>query len=349
VERAQLIGPERIDIDDSLSRRDVQRLAADPALKVVQTAAPVRTKTWALLDEYLFAVRPDVQLRIYGHYGHECDLGITQDVPHVVDFAADSLRRASNIEAIARLPELRALSLGIYELDSFVVLNDLPREMHSLFLGATRSRKPDLAPLARFESLRKVYIEGHIKNLDVLGELSLLEDVTLRSTTTPNLDFVAALSRMWSLDITLGGTTDLSAIRGMAGLKYLELWQIRGLADLSVISDLPGLQNLFLQSLPQVTALPPFDSLRRLRRLVLENMKGIRDLATLQTAPALEEFAYVDARGKDPVLLLPALQHPVVRRVAAGFGSGKKTAEFARLRDEHGKAPLDGIGPFEYR
>ena len=68
-------------------------------------------------------------------------------------------------------------------------------------------------------------------------------------------------------------------------------------------------------------------------------MKGLRDLAALKTAPALEEFAFIDARGKEPAQLLPALRNPVVRRVSAGFGSEKKNEEFARLREEHGKAP----------
>ena len=347
--RTQLFRAERVNVDDSLTRRDVKRLASDPALKVVQTVAPVRTKTWALLDGHLFAVRPDVQLRVYGHYQHECDLSITRYVPHVRHFAADSLRRATNIDAIAELPELRSLSLGIYELDTFDVLNHVPTEVESLVLGATRSKKPDLAPLARFGSLRTASIEGHTKNLDVLGELRSLEEVTLRSTTTQNLDFLTALSRLWSLDIKLGGTTNLNAIRGMPGIKYLELWQIRGLADLSVISDLPGLQNLFLQSLPQVTTLPALDSLHELRRIVLENMKGIRDLAALETAPALEDLAYIDARGKDPALLLPALRNPALQRVTGGFGSDKKNAEFARLRGQHAKLPLQGIGPFQYR
>lgn len=347
--RQQLFGPARVDVDHSLTSRDAKRLAADPKLEVIQTVAPLPPKTWAMLDELVFAIRQDVQLRLYGHYRSECDLGITRFVPHVRNFAADSLSSVTNVEAIAQLPELDALSLGVYELDGFDVLKDLRPTLHSLSLGQTRSKKPDLAPLSRFVSLKTIYIEGHTKNIGVLGGLSSLEDVTLRSTTTPDLDFLTPLTRMWSLDIKLGGTTNLAAIGGMPGIKYLELWQIRGLSDIDVISDLPGLQNAYLQSLPQVTVLPPLHRLRDLRRLVLDNMKGMRDLAALETAPALQDFAYIDARGKNPVQLLPALRNPVVRRVSAGFGSDKKNQEFAQLRNEYGKASLNDISHFEYR
>jgi len=241
--RKQLFDPVRIDVDDSLTSRDAKRLAKDPALRVIQTVAPLRSETWAMLDERIFARRPDVQLRLYGHYRSECDLAITRYVPHVRDFAADSLHSATNVEALVDLAELDALSVGIYELDSFEVLTRVPPTLHSLSLGQTRSKKPDLGHLARLTSLRRIYIEGHTKSIEVLSSLPALEDVTLRSTTTPNLEFLTPLTHMWSLNIKLGGTTDLGAIRGMPGIKYLELWQIRGLADVSVISGLPGLRT----------------------------------------------------------------------------------------------------------
>jgi len=315
----------------------------------VQSASPLAIKTLSLLDAHLFSARPDVQFRVYGHYTDECDLRLVTWVPHVRDFAADSLTRAHHVDAIGELPQLRRLSLGIYENDSFDVLGAVSPALESLSLGATRSKKPDLAVLARFASLRQIYIEGHTKNIDVLAELTMLEDVTLRSTTTQDLGLLAPLKRMWSLDIKLGGTTNLEAIRGMPGIKYLELWQIRGLQDVSVISDLPGLQNVFLQALPLVRSLPSLDSLHHLRRLVVESMKGLRDLSVLETAPALEEFAYIDALGKDPTLLLPALRNPNVRRVSAGFGSQRKNDQFEELRDKYAKAPMSSLGRFEYR
>lgn len=347
--RKQLFGPARIDIDDSLTSRDAKQLAKDPALRVIQTVAPLRPETWTMLDRCIFAVRPDVQLRVYGHYRDECDLSICKYFPHVRDFAADSLHSATNVDALADSLQLDELSLGIYELDSFEVLNHLRPTLRSLSLGQTRSTRPDLAPVARFGSLRRIYVEGHTRSIEVLSGLRAVEDVTLRSTTTSNLDFLTPLKSMWSLDLKLGGTTDLSAIAGMPGIKYLELWQIRGLQDIRVISELPGLQNLYLQSLSKITTLPPLDRLRQLRRVVLENMKGLGDVSALETAPALEDFRYIDARGKDPAQLLPVLRNPVVRHASAGFGSVKKNQEFDQLRDEHSKVPFDGIPQFEYR
>jgi hypothetical protein len=295
-----------------------------------------------MLNSVLFARRPDVELRVYGHYGEACDLNFLKGMTNVTKIAADSLMQAVNFEALGEVPRLKSLSIGIFNLESFDFLNRVPRDLSELALGATRSAKPDLSGLHRFQDLKKIFVEGHSRTISVLGSLPDLEDVTLRSITTPDLDWLSHLTKMWSLDIKLGGTRKLDAISGMSGIKYLELWQVRGLADISVISHLPGLQNLFLQSLPQVTEIPDLRANRVLRRIMLENMKGLINLGNLEFAPALQEFLYVDARGKNPEQLVPVLRNPNTRRVLAGFGSKKKNDQFARLRDEYGKDKYQG-------
>jgi len=47
----------------------------------------------------------------------------------------------------------------------------------------------------------------------------------------------------------------LSAIADKESIKYLELWQIRGLGDIGVVSSLSGLQFLFVQSYLEALAL----------------------------------------------------------------------------------------------
>lgn len=345
--RKQPFGPSRIDFDDSIDKRDVDHLALDPRLKVVQMVAPVSARTVGLLNDRLFATRPDVEFRVYGHYSDDCDLRLVRQLANVRRFAADSLMRAKYVETVAELQPLDSLSIGIYELNSFEFLNHVSPSLSRLAIGATRSSKPDLSRLQRFEQLKVLYVEGHSKTVPIIETLANLEDLTLRSVTTPGLDYVRPLKRLWSLDIKLGGIKSLDAIRGMSGIKYLELWQILGLADISVIADLPGLQNLFLQSLARVKGFPDLRRASRLRRIVVENMKGLTDFSALESAPALEEFAHIDAKGKQPTDLLPVLRNRALLRMAAGFGSDKKNQEFAKLRDEHGKGTFN-FAPFQY-
>lgn len=193
---------------------------------------------------------------------------------------------------------------------------------------------------SRFTSLQEIYLEGQQKNIEVLTQLSDLQDVTLRSINTPDIRYLRPLQRMWSLDIKLGGIKDLYAIEGMENIKYFELWQVKGLSDIGVISSLTGLQHLFLQSLRRIAALPSLQPLKRLRRISLENMKGLKDVSALEHAPGLEEFIHVAAENMQPENYLPLLRNPHLKRALVGFGSDKKNNRFKDLMQEYHIQPF---------
>jgi hypothetical protein len=153
---------------------------------------------------------------------------------------------------------------------------------------------------------------------------------------------------MQSLDIKLGGIRDLYALQGMSGIKYFELWQVMGLSDIGVISTLTGLQYLFLQSLCRVTVLPAFDNLHNLRRVLLENMRGLRDIGSLEHAPALEEFIHTSAQNMQIDDYEPLFRNPNLKQVLVGFGSDKRNRE---LLDHARKLGLleYGNSEFQYR
>jgi hypothetical protein len=137
--------------------------------------------------------------------------------------------------------------------------------------------------------------------------------------------------------IKLGGIKNFSAIAGKESIKYLELWQIRGLAEISVISSLSGLQFLFLQSLRNVSALPDLSKLNKLRRLYLENLKGLMDVSAIRRAPALAEFLHISAQNIPPELYKDLMLMPTLKYLHVGFGSRKKNKEFNALVLRSGK------------
>jgi len=340
-----MLDPERVDFSEPISLSDIEYLVSYPKIEVLQCSFPIRVTTWDLLNSEFFRRRPEVELRVYGFHAQPCDLRFASRMSYVRHFAADSITSASGLEAITEMSNLQTLIIGIYNLDNFDFLWKVTDKLTSLLLGATRSKKPDLSPLSRFQSLTRIYLEGQQKNIDVLSELNGLEDVTLRSITTPNLHYLSNLLHMWSLNVKLGGIRDFSAIAGINNLKYLELWQIRGLDNLEFISHQAGLQNLLLQSLPQITALPSLRELWNLKRITLQNLKGIKDFSELQWAPALQEFILIQGQPQQPEDLLPVLRNPAVRRASAHFGSIKKEERFKELLHVHG---IEGSVPFPF-
>jgi hypothetical protein len=240
------------------------------------------------------------------------------------------------------------LALGVFEQHDWGVLERLRPGLMTLRLGATRSQVR-LDAIARFRDLKVLSLDGQMNGIDVVSGLAALQELNLRSITTPDLGCVSSLDRLWSLTIVLGSLGSFRGIQRKPGLKYLAIRQVRRVTSLDIVGTLPDLQHLYLQSLPAIDTLDGLGQTRSLRRLVLEHMRGLRSFQALSTVPTLEEFALIDGRPQQPQMLLPVLTNPAVRRVSAFFGSDLKNAAFARLRDAHGKSDWDRSMPLAYR
>ncbi|RUL54023.1 hypothetical protein [Lysinibacillus antri] len=327
----------RVEIKKFLTEEEIQALLNYKELEVIQFQSVIEHETFQMLNDILFSVREDVVLRVYGFYNSTCDFRFLEKLPNLARFYAECHQMVENLEAITNLKKLKKLMLSIYGLESFDILSKIPDTLEELVLGQTKSKKPNLSILERFRNLRKLLIVGHKKNIEVISDLTSIEQLTLTSITTKNLEFLISLKNMWYLNINFGGISNFSAIEGLDNIKYLELLQIRGLSDLSFISKLTGLQYLVLQNLPNVNVMPSLSNLTQLKKVAFENMKGLKDISSLEHAPTLVEFTHWSAMNMNVDDYVPLLRNPSVERVSVGFGSIKKNTQFEKLAEEYGK------------
>ncbi|WP_295801532.1 hypothetical protein [Mucilaginibacter sp.] len=325
------------EISEGISKRDLEKLSNNLKTRSIQFSNPLSKNDIALLETTVFCKRPDILLRVFGHYGKVCDLTFIGQIPSLRRFSADCLMDAKEIESVTTLKNLDELGVGIFNLDNFDFLKNIDPNLKALSLHQTRSSKPNIETIGRFSNLESLHLEGQQKGIEAIKHLHKLKEITLRSISTNNVDYLAGLKDLWSVDIKLGGIKNFDGLMSLPNLKYLELWQVRGLKDLSFISKLTTLQNLFVQSLKQVKELPSFDNLTALRRVSLENLKGLIDISTLKTAPALNEFLYVLAENQEPENLIPVLENPSVKSVFCRFGTTKKNDSFDALALAHNK------------
>ncbi len=329
-------------IETGFKRRELETLANDPKTKYIQFNSSLSLNEIEWLEDIVFAKRPDIALRIYGFHQDICDFAMLSHLPSLRILHADYLSEVINIDALQYLQNLEELGIGISDLKNFDCLKDIRPNLKKLYISQTNSKSLHLDCLPRFSQLEYLYIEGHQKGIEGIAQLEQLKELVLRSVSLNNLSFLNGLEQLWSLDLKLGGLKDPASIAQLQQVKYLELWQVRGISDLTFISEMPNLQNLFLQSLAQVKQLPDFSNNRALRRIYLENLKGLKDVSSLKTARLLETFIYVMAMNQEPENFLPVFENPSVVSVMGRFGSDKKNNRFESLAKQYNKRLYNG-------
>lgn len=336
-------------IRNGVSKADLDRIVNNPISHTIQFDSPLSKIDIDLLENEVFSKRPDIFLRVFGHHSEKsCDINFVKQIPSLRRFSADCLVDAKGIEAVAKLEKLEHLGVGILHQDNFDFLNDVNPNLTELYLFQTLSKKPRINVIERFSNLKFLFLEAQQKGTEAINQLAKLEKLVLRSISTADIDYIKGLKNLWSVDIKLGGIKNFDALKTLPQIKYLELWQIRGLSDLSFLSELRTLQNLFVQSLIQVSELPCFIQNTSLRRLYLENLKGLTNLQTLRNAPALEEFVYVSANNLEAEDLLPVLENPNLKSISCMFGSIRKNNSFEQLVKHYHKTKYEDVD-FQYK
>lgn len=275
-------------------------------VRTVQIKQPLSDREYRTLAAWL-ADRPAIALRAWGTVP---DLEFLRFFPRLLRFSADTFYQS---------PE------------SFDGLRHLRPDLHSLTLGSTHKRL-SLGPLEHFQGLRRLFLQKHTRDIDVLRRLPSLRSLTLREITLPDLAVLLPLTGLRSLDLKLGGTRDLSLLPQVGQLEYLELWMVRGLDDLTPLAQVTTLRYVHLEALKRVTALPAdLSGLVQLDSMYLETMKGLSDLTPLMTAPALRQLALVNMTHLQPAQVGVLADHPTLRILIPGLGSDRKKRAVRQL------------------
>ena len=236
-----------------------------------------------------------------------------------------------DLEFLRHFPFVRRLAVDVHDLKGFDALNHLGPQLEMLSLGATKSKALSLGLLERFSKLKRLYVEGHKKDIEVVSGLSRLQDFGLSSVTLPDLAVLRSLPALQSLSLTLGGTTDLGVLPHLKKLRSLVLQQVRGLHDLASVGGTRSLQLLRLEGLRNVTSLPSFAGLKLLRRVELQTMNGLSDLRGIAEAPALEELAVINMPRLESEHFEVFVGHKRLSRLSAWIGRQKKNEAIQKL------------------
>lgn len=297
-------------------------LLVDPAEEAVgrwprQPSAPYLER----LDGMCARWGDRLTVRFYAHYSQVFDASILERLPNVASLAADCLWQASNLEAIGDLRRLSKLRLGVFELADKDILRKLPlRQLGELTLTPTSTKAVDLAPLAEAKVLRRLFLEGHHRNIEALKALDGLEEFTLNAKKGLDLRFINGMTGLVALKFNLGGTESIEAIE-LPQLRDLAFTMTRGLTELGDLQRFPKLRRLLMQDQQHISQVRVGAGNADLEHLWFYNCKALNAIAGVAQCGSLKSIRWLFTDNDPAKLMLPAsLTHLLML-------SGKRKAE----------------------
>jgi len=230
-----------------------------------------------------------LEIRFYGHYDEVFDAEALTHLPDVKRLSVDCLTTIRNEVEIGRLPYLEQLSFGVFDFDQPHFLGSLPlSNLRRLVISETAKRNFDLAPLAQAQHLRVLFLNGHTRNVEAIGALPLLSELTLSAMPkTRSLGFLSDVAALRTLTLILGGRVNLDEFRHPL-LKEFNVIRVRGLETIGDLARFPYLRRLSVEDQLQLRTIDVAGT--ELRRLSLFNCKNLARIKGLDALGELEEF-----------------------------------------------------------
>ena len=230
------------------------------------------------------------EIRFFGFYGDTFDGRLLRRIPDVKALSVDCLTRAINSSEITNLRSLEELSIGVYELKELEILSSENFfSLKALSVSETRSSALNLNYLRHYRELKSLYICGHTKNIEAIGELSGLEQLGLSSIKKTNLNFVNQLKELKGLTIILGGRDNINEI-AENNIENLEIIWVRGFNEFANISRFKSLKKLRIEGQIKLERLEFDNDMPFLNTVSVFNCKSLRTINGLINLSALNDL-----------------------------------------------------------
>ncbi|MFN8356428.1 MAG: hypothetical protein U0Y10_18370 [Spirosomataceae bacterium] len=228
-------------------------------------------------------------IRFYGHYSDNFDCNTVLKIPNVKCLYVDCLTDTTNINALTQLSFLKGLSIGIYELKETEILSsDNFKNLSKLTISETKTKALNLEYLKEFQNLKTLIISGHTRNINAVGEIRELENLTLNAIKKTEVSFINDLKKLKSLRFLLGSRENIFEIEEN-NIENLEIVWVRGFNDISNLSKFKNLKTLRIEDLIQLptirfdNAFPNLTDLKILNCKTLETVTGLKNLPKLSS------------------------------------------------------------------
>lgn len=272
----------RLHNQTTLDLSAIKREVAQGSKVTVQYSSPCYTPlSLAALNTLCGELDANLCVRFYGHDFGPFDCATLKHLPSVKNLELNCMDAVANIDALQTLHCLIRINIDIFQLNVPDILSwDNLRNIATLSVPATRKYNIDLKYLSSYRNLVKLFLGGHVRNLDTVGTLHQLTDLSLNLPAAASLTFLNRLPNLRNLRFILGGRANLDEIV-TCQLELLEIVRVRGLSSLDNLHRFSKLKSLIIEDQIQLKALDFGTELRNLTNVKLINCKNLETVSGL--------------------------------------------------------------------
>lgn len=329
----------RIEIFDDLSFNEANEIKDNQNVKYIQISKEIPQQALKLVNDIILTERSDIQFRVYGFYGIECNLKFLENLTNIVNLSIGEINSISvnNIDALSCITNLKSLRICFDELKDISFLANLSPNIINLMLGTgIQNSHLDFSIIERFQFLETLFIYKINNGYSILKKMNRLKKLTINSSNIREFTFLKE-TNINTLSLGMMRNCDCSTLNGNEKINQLELYSLNGLDDLSILSELPKLEGGFIAQNNRIERIPELRKCKDIKILILDRIKKLSDISELAFVPNVERIEIYQAKLVDLLSIEEILKNPSLKSFRCTTGSMKKDRQIKELIEEYGK------------
>ena len=327
----------RVEVFGDLSLYEANEIKHNEDVKYIQISKEIPAQTLEIINNVILVERSDIQFRVYGFYGEECNLGFLEKLTNVVDLSIGEMTEVNNIDVLGKLANLKRLRVCLDKLEDISFLSNINSNIISMMLGTgVNNSNLDFSIIEKFQALETLFLYkinygyNSLKNMEALKILTInacnIKDLTVLKDTNVN-----------TLSLGLMNNSDLSSLNGNEKINNLELQRLSKLSDLNILSSLPNLQYCHVSHNNRIEKVPNMRRCESVKALVFDSIKKLSDISELAFVPNVERIEMYQLKLVDLLSIEDILKNPSLKKFKCTTGSMKKDRQIRKLIEEYDK------------
>lgn len=251
-----------------------------PVRQMIESSPALISTTSAYTDNFILTCNGVLNI-YYDLTEEDCDLILSRNILCLIQFAGEEPNNETlqlinskllagnpavflrvvlnghgvfnNLDFLIHLPALKGLTADMFRNDEVDKINKYLR-LNTLSIV---TEGVSLKGLIRHTTLKNLSIGGKPKNVEFIGQMDWLENLSFANQTFKSLSFLESLKNLRELHFMLGGTKNLAALPQVGKIQKLSFTRIRMLVieNLLPVNEMIHLKELILDELPHLTDL----------------------------------------------------------------------------------------------